>query len=294
MPLSDPRNLFGIHSILFYRRDNRKPYGKILKVLANSNINLAADFEDLTGGSERYIIASEPKNITPEFAVTSKEYPDYLYELFTGATVVQNAAEATGNVGALSNVSGTTVFDATTGIASVAATAADEGDLKFAKYVAVATGANTVNILASSDIDFARGNDAAYQNDDLEVLAADITIPSTGGTVAVPELGLTFTGGSGTVAFTTDDTAKFDVRPINNGSSIISIGASTGEFPEFGAICYAQKRGSGEMFEIEMFRCIGAGLPMPLEEKVFAQAEITIKPLKDFALDKVMEIRAIK
>jgi len=289
--VTQPRNLFGIHSILFYRRSDRTPYGPPLKVLASGGVDLPADFEDLTGGSEKFVLASEPKTITPEMKVTTKDYADYLYQLFMGATVTKNAAEASGNVSTLANYKGTSVV-AATGIASVSALAGSEANLKFGRFVVKVISATTVNILASSDIDFRRGTDVAYENDDLELLAADVTI-TTGADSNIASLGIKLTGGAGTIAMVVGDTAQFEVRPINAGSSIIDIGDVGTEFPEFGAIIYAQKRGSGEMFEIECYRCIGAGLPMNFEEKVFAQAELTIKVLKDFALDRVMRIRAI-
>jgi hypothetical protein len=289
--VTQPRNLFGIHSILFYRRSDRTPYGPPLKVLASGGVDLPADFEDLTGGSEKFVLASEPKTITPEMKVTTKDYADYLYQLFMGATVTKNAAEASGNVSALANYKGTSVQGAV-GIASIAALTGSEANLKFGRYVIKAISPTTVNILVSSDIDFRRGTDVSYENDDLEVLAADVTITAAT-PVNVASLGLELTGGAGPIAMVVGDTAQFEVRPINAGSSVIDIGDVGTEFPEFGAIIYAQKRGSGEMFEIECYRCIGAGLPMNFEEKVFAQAELTIKVLKDFALDRVMRIRAI-
>ena len=288
------RNLFGIHSILFYRRADRSAYGPPLKVLASGGVDLPADFEDLTGGSEKFIIASEPKTITPEMKITTKDYRNFLYEIFMGATVIENAAEALGNVDTITNVKGTSTVDATTGIASIAVKGGSEADLKFARYVVVVISATTVNVLASTDIDFRKGTNVAYQNDELEVLAADLTIPDAGGTVDIPGFGLTLTGGSGTVAMTIGDTAEFEVRSINEGSTTIEIGDAGTTFPEFGAIVYAQKRGSGEMFEIECFRCIGAGLPHNFEEKVFAAAELTVKVLKDFDKDLVLSIRAIR
>lgn len=289
--VTQPRNLFGIHSILFYRRSDRTPYGPPLKVLASGGVDLPADFEDLTGGSEKFVLASEPKTITPEMKVTTKDYADYLYQLFMGATVTKNAAEASGNVSTLTNYKGTSVV-AATGIASVTALAGSEANLKFGRYVVKAISATTVNVLVSSDIDLRRGTDVQYQNDDLELLAADVTI-TTGADSNIASLGIKLTGGAGAIAMVAGDTAEFEVRPINAGSSVIDIGDVGTEFPEFGAIIYAQKRGSGEMFEIECYRCIGAGLPMNFEEKVFAQAELTIKVLKDFTLDRVMRIRAI-
>jgi len=289
--VTQPRNLFGIHSILFYRRSDGTPYGPPLKVLASGGVDLPADFEDLTGGSEKFVLASEPKTITPEMKVTTKDYADYLYQLFMGATVTKNAAEASGNVSTLTNYKGTSVV-AATGIASVSALAGSEANLKFGRYVVKAISATTVNVLVSSDIDLRRGTDVSYQNDDLELLATDVTI-TTGADSNIASLGIKLTGGAGAIAMVAGDTAEFEVRPINAGSSVIDIGDVGTEFPEFGAIIYAQKRGSGEMFEIECYRCIGAGLPMNFEEKVFAQAELTIKVLKDFTLDRVMRIRAI-
>ena len=293
MTTTAPRNLFGIHSILLYNRTTGIPYGPPLKVLASGGVDLPADFEDLTGGSERFVLASEPKVITPEMKITTKDYADYLYEIFMGATVTRNAAEATGNVSGLANFNGTSVVDATTGIDSIAVKASEEGDLKFGVYTIVVKSANTINVSVSTDIDFRKGTSVSYQNDDLEIFETDITVPDSSGTVDLPGLGLTITAGTGTMTMTVGDTAQFSVRPVNKGSSVIDIGDAGTNFPEFGAIVYAQKRGSGEMFEIECYRCIGAGLPHNFEEKVFAQAELTVKVLKDFAIDRVMRIRAI-
>lgn len=293
MPVTAPRHLFGIHSILFVSRVDKLPKGPLIKVLSSGGVELTSDFEDLSGGSEKFVLASEPKLITTELKFTTKDYADFLFELFLGASVTSNSAEASGNVGSITNVKGTSAFNATTGIASVAATGADEADLKFGKYIVKVKSATEINIVITSDIDFDRGTDVAYQDDSLEVLTADLVIPNTGGTVTANDLGLEFTGGSGTVLMVVGDTAEFDVRPINTKSSVISIGAANTTFEEFGAFVYAQKRSNGEYFEIELFKCVGAGLPMNLAEKVFAEAELTIKVLKDFALDRVMEIRSL-
>lgn len=293
MGVSAPRNLFGIHSILFYRRSDGSAYGPPLKVLASGGIDLPADFEDLTGGSEKFVLASEPKVITPEMKITTKDYADYLYEIFMGATVTKNPAEASGNVSTPANKFGTSVVSSV-GLASVSVIpTTGAANLKFAKYWIVAKSPTTVNILASSDIDFRHGTVASYQNDDAEVLAADVTI-TAGGNTDVASLGLRLVGGVGPIAMVAGDTAELEVRPPNTASSIIDIGDVGTTFPEFGAMIYAQKRGSGQMFEINAYRCIGAGMPHNFEEKVFAQAELTVKVLKDFALDRVMRIRAIE
>lgn len=293
MGVTNPRNIFGIHSIMFYNRADRKPYGPPLKVLKSGGIDMPADFEDLTGGSERFIIASEVKSVTPEFKLTTSEFPDYLFQLFLGASYVQNAAEANGNVSTALNVKGVSAISATTGIASVSALTGSSANMKFAKYVIDVVSATTVNVLASTDIDFRRGTDVTYQDDTLKLLAANVTIV-TGADANIPELGIKLTGGSGTIAMVAGDTASFDVRPPNAGSSIIDIGNIGTDFVEFGAVVMAQRRADGSLFEIDCIRCVGGGLPLNLEEKAWSQAELSVKVLKDFTADSVMKIRAIK
>jgi hypothetical protein len=295
MGVTPARSLFGLHSVLFYDRATKEPYGPAVKIAASAGIELSADFEDLTGGSEKFVLASEPKLITSEFKMVIKEFRNYLFEIFAGATVTKTTGETTGNVGALTNIKGTSVFEVTDGIASITAKAGNEENLKFDKFVVIVKSATTINFISLSDIDHTRGTDIDYQDDSLEVLAADITVPPEGATIDVPELGITVTGGSAVaVVMVVGDTAEFEVRPINTESSVISIGSSTTEFKEFGALFVAQKRSNGEMFEIEIFRCIGAGLPLNFEEKVWVESELTMKALKDSVLDKMLEIRTIK
>ena len=292
MPLSKPRHLFGVNNILFFQLADRKPFGPIITVLASSGVEMESDFEVLTGGAEKFELAAEPTVISTEVTFTTKDYRDYLFEIFTGATVTSTTAETTGNVGTSTNVKGTTVIEATDGIASIAALSGSEANLKFGKLVIEATGSDSINVLYSSNIDFKRGAAISYQNDELEVLAADVTVPPLGATVDIVSLGLQITGGSAaTVVFAVGDTAQLAVRPINDRSSVIQIGDSNTEFVEFGAILYSQKRTTGEMFEVEIFKAVGAGFPIGMEEKTFAEAELTIKALKDFDTDLLMEIR---
>lgn len=293
MALSNPRAFYGIHSVAPYRRTDNTPYG-ILRVLGDSSLSLTGELVSLNGGSNKYPWVVEDGLITAELALTFREYPDWVFELFLGASVTANAAQATGSVSAIENVSGTSIVDAATGIDSVAATGADEADLKFATYVVKATGANTVDIFASTNVDFGQGTNASFEGDDLSILASDITIPDTGGTVAVADFGLTFTGGSGTIAFTTGDSAKFQVKPINTGSSDITVGASASVFPSFGAFVVAAKRGSFEMVEFDLFNVKAVGLPIGLTENAFSEASVTAQAFYDSERDGVFAVRTVK
>jgi len=286
MALSDPRAVFGIHSVTPYNRVTREPYG-ILRVLQNSSFSLSGETIPLNGGSFRFPWAVEDGNITAELSLSFNEYPDFLDTIFLGKAPTENAAEATGAVSAITNVSGTSVVSSTVGIASVAATAADEADLKFGTYLVKAVDATTVDIYVSTNLDFARGTDAIYENDLLKVTASPITIADTGATVADAIFGLEFTSGSGTIAMTAGDTASFTVRPINSGSSTVLIGATTDVFPEFGAYVYAQQRGTGQMFELDIFRLKAIGLPHNFDAKAFSTAEITAQAFYDSARNGV-------
>ena len=121
MALSDNRIVYGIHSICPYRRSDGLPYG-ILKVIGGGTLSLSAEYEDLFGGSNKFAWASEAKTLTSEFTATVKSMPDFLFELFLGATVATTAASALGTVGTITNKLGTSMV-AATGIASVGAKA---------------------------------------------------------------------------------------------------------------------------------------------------------------------------
>lgn len=288
--LSQPRILFGVHSISPYARDSKLPYG-ILKVIGSASLALTSDLEQLFAGSNKFSWAAESKSINTELTSKVKAYPGFLFSLFLGASVTDVGADTAGATTAITDQLGGTVVDSVTGIASVSVLAASKANLKFGKYVVKATGAAAVKIYALSDIDFARGTDAAYAGDDLEVSGPHTIV--SGADTNVAGLGIKFTGGSGTIAFTVGDTATFEVKPPSTGSTDIVVGSSTTTLPNFGALILAQKRATGEMFEIDAHNCVGAGLPIPLEELVFSQPELKMTCLYDQSLDRVFSIRHI-
>ena len=119
------------------------------------------------------------------------------------------------------------------------------------------------------------------------------TIPGTGGTVSLADYGLEFTGGSGTIAMTDGDTAVFEVRPVNTSNITVTIGGVSDVFPEFGCLIYGQKKGSGQMFEIDLFKCKAIGMPLNFTPQEFSEAEVTIKAFYDSARSGIMSLRSI-
>jgi hypothetical protein len=291
MPLSENRIVYGIHSLCPYSRVDGLPYG-ILKVLGGGALNLTAESEDLFAGSNKFSWASEAKTISSEFSLTVKSMPDFLFELFLGAEVTKTAAAASGTVSTLTNKSGTLV-SATVGVASVGLRSGSTADVKSGIYLVRATTATTVDVYALTDIDFARGVDLSFIDDTLKITTAPLSI-TTAAVVAVPNLGVELTGGSGTIAMTVGATAVFSLAAPHGGMSEITLGKQSTVFPEHGAVCLSQKRSNGDLFEIEIYKQVGQGFPIALEETVFAIPELTCKVLYDAAKDKLATIRAIR
>ena len=292
MSLSDPRIIYGVHSVAPYSRTTGLPYG-IAKVLASSNFSITGELAQLFGGSSKFAWAIEEVNVTAELQLQVKQVEDWMIELFLGkAPTLVDTPDATGDVTTLtSKVAG--VFSATVGVASVGLKSGSSADLKFGKYIVKYVSATTVDVYALTDIDFNRGTDKSFENDALKITASPLTIVASTA-VEIPGFGLELTGGSGVIALVAGGTATFDVLPPFTKSMSVTIGGTSDTFPEFGCLMVAQQRANGEMFEIDAFRCKGAGLPMGLTEKEFGQPEITAQAFYDSAKNGVAKIRWVQ
>lgn len=294
MAMSDPRVLFGVHSLTAYSRTDGMPYGPELRVLEGSSISLAGDMIELYGGSSKFSWAAEDGQIKAEMDLKADEFPDFLFELFLGKKPTSvSVADTTGTISTPANKLGTSVINTTTGIASLAVKTGSKGDLKFGKFVFKAVTTSAVDVYLLSDVDIARGTAGTIQDDNMKITATPLTVTGTAGTVDIPAFGITITGGSGTVAFTVGDTATFEVLPPSNNSMSVKVGSQSASFPEFGALALAQKRGNQEMFEVDCYRCKSAGMPLSFARNAFAKNDIKIKLLYDSAQDGVFSARHI-
>lgn len=283
------RSLFGIHSVTPYSRTDGTPYG-ILKVLAGSSVSITGENIKLMGGSNKYPWAVEDGAVTVEMSLKVRELPDFLFELFLGIAPTLNAAETSGNCSTLTNKYGTSV-KATTGIASATILSGSKTNAKFGKYTVVAVSSTTVDVYLSTDVDFLRGTDGSYTTDDCKILAAQAITQSTATDFAA--YGFSLTGDSGTIGMTIGDSATFEIRPVNTASSTATVGASGSVNPEFGCLVYSQKRGTGEMFELDLLRCKGVGLPLGFEEFKWAEHEIKVDGFYDSTANAVLYMRSV-
>lgn len=292
MSLSDPRLIFGVHSISPYSRVDGTPYG-IAKVVGSFDAAFSGDLVEQVGGSSPYPFGVEQGLIKSDLKVQFKEYADWMFQLFLGKAPTDAGADTAGTISTLTNKSGSSVKSATVGIASVGVIpTTGAADLKFTKYVIKAVGANTVDVYALSDADFGRGTQGTFTTDGLKVAAA-LLVPDTSGHVDVAGYGIRLSGGSGTIAFVTGDTATFEVLPPSTKSMSVVVGSTSSVFPEFGCIAMAQKRGSGELVELDLYRCKGIGLPISFKEKAWSDAQVTAKALYDSVQDGVYKMRVI-
>jgi len=294
MSLSQPRDIYGIHSVTMYNRSNYQPYG-ILRVLGNSTLNITGETISLQGGSSPYDWNVQSGAITAEMTLNFREYPNFLFQVLFGADPTEaGAASATGEVTTLTNVNGTSCQDATTGIASVGIESGENANLKFTKYIVKAVSATTVDVYAMTNVDFSRGTDKEYEDDTLKLTSTPLTIPGTGGTVSLTDYGVEFTGGSGTVDMTIGDTAEFVMKPPYAEDTEILVGSPDACIPQFGAYLAAQKQGDGTMWTIDAFKVTALGFPLGMQEKAFSESEITAKLSYDAAEGGIFRLRRVR
>lgn len=291
MGLKNPRVIFGIHEFTPYNRITGAFYGTV-RVLSSSSLNLTGELIELKAGSNRYPWDVQDGTIDAEISLTVKEYPDFLFELFLGKAPTTTTAETSGNVSTVVNKFGSSLV-AATGIASVTTKVAEKEKQKFGKYIIKVVSATTVDVYASSDVDFRRGENKSFENDALKITAAPLVI-TTAGVIEIDGFGLEITGGAGVIAMTVGHTAEFYVSPVNSERMEVEIGATSDVFPEFGAIMIAEQKGSGEMVDVEAYRVKAIGLPLGFSEKEYSESEVTAKCFYDADKNAVMKIRYVK
>jgi hypothetical protein len=290
MARNAPRSIFGVHGATAYNRTTGVPYGEF-QIVKSSSVSLQAELIEQMGGSAKYSWAAEEGAITAELSLNVGELPDFAFELFLGKAPTAGSAETSGNISTAANLNGSTVINGTNGIGSVFLLTGSAANLKFGKYTIKALSSNTFNVYYRSGIDLGRGTNGSHLTDDLCVASA-LSVASAAATL--PAFGLEFAK-AGTPAFTTGDTAEFEVRPVNTGYSTARIGGVVDQsFPEFGCLVYAQRRGNQEQLELDLFRCKGAGMPMPFEMGQFAGYELKAKILYDSTKDGIFDMRHVK
>lgn len=290
MPNAEKKSIFGIHQVTFYDRSTKEFLGTV-EVVEGSQLSLEGELVELRGGSNKFTWAVEEANLNSDVQLQFSEYPAWLLQILWGASVTTNAAEALGSVSALANESGVSILDAVTGIDSVKVLAGSEANMKFGKYVVKGTAvAGEVDLYLSTSIDANNGVDITLDDDML--VESGITITAATDT-DLTDLGIALAGGSGAIGMNDGDSASFSVRPPNSGSETVRVGQKGATFPEFGMIAIAQKSGSNEVTQFDMFKCKAAGLPVGMTRATFSQGEVTVKMQYDPTENAVFEMTRV-
>lgn len=270
--------IFGVHSVTPYDLATGKPLSaKPFKVIGTFNASSTQEIVENFGGSSFDAADVELGARAFEGSMLLRELPNALIEIATGSKPTENAAEAAGAISkALTNVLNASLQDAVTGIASIDLTSAAAIDIPFASYTVEVISPTTVDVFVHSDVDFAQGADKEFVAGTHKINASPLTI-TMGGTTVIPDFGIEFTGGSGTIAMTIGDTAIFKTRPANTSSRSVVIGAPLAAPKKIGLFALAQRKSDGVMHEIDIFKTVAAGLPLVLTEKAYYEGEVTFK-----------------
>ena len=280
MAQSQPRTIFGIHSFTPYNKATGEFYGEV-KVLAGSEFTLTGEVIELNGGSSKFAWKVADGRITSELNLNGREYPDSFFELLLGKPLTKSVLSGAA-VSGLANVKGTSVFDATTGVDSV--TVSTAANVKAGKWLIKATGAKTATLHVASGID-----GVVVLDDTMKVADIDLT----SGDAVLADLGLTFVAGSA-VAFATGDTASFStVSNEQTAKHEAVFGGTADVYPSFGAIVYAQKQGSNELVELDIFSLKAIGLPIAMNENAFSEFSVTMKASYDASKGGVFKMVAL-
>ncbi len=284
MALSERIQVFGFRQIVAYDPVTKIPYGQA-DIVGDCSFGRTLELISQTGGSYADPTAVDIGAATAEANLVIREKPDWLFEIFNGNAATINSAETGGSVTAIENFSGSSVVDATTGIASVGIKAGDEDKVTENHYVVEAVTATTVNVYLLNSVDFYL-NQVEYANDGLPINSTPFTVLGTGGTLEIVDdnsktLAIEFTGGSGAVAMTPGDTAVFTSRRVNNGSRSSLIGGLGENFKEFGLLLHSAKSTKGVTETLNIFRCVASGMPLTMTEKAYQEVQLPFMPVAD-------------
>ena len=277
---------YSLYDIAFKNRDTGLPIGEPIIAATGSTFTYSQAIAELKGGRGNMTQFTAAGEITTELTLAFGDVPsNAILKTILGATVTERSAEATGAIVGLANKKGTSVIQATTGIASVSAISGSEADMKESSYVVEVASATTVNVYALTDHDFNRGTAKTYLNSTTRTIAEGLSI-TTGVDTALTGFGIKLTGGSGTIAMTVGDTAVFKVRPINDSSDTIILGAFGSTPVPFAMECrglLVTDSGKESYSIIDFYKVSGGNYNGSMTVNEFSATEWTLIPAYDNA-----------
>lgn len=281
----NPMTMFGAHDVRFYSRTTGESLAH-LRVLGDVNSEFTAEVEKLMGGSSYFPWDTAIKSFGSSLKITAREYDGDIMSLLLGGTLTEYASDSDGDIIDEANVKGTSVYGVATGILTVIPIpTTGPANLKEGWYLIKAASASTVNVYAYSNVDFTRGTDDTFEDEDGKITASPITITTSSNT-DITDHGIRLTGGGGTIGMTTGDTARFYVQKIHGGAFEVKIGQSAMSFSDVGCVISMMEKDNITAF-LHLYKVKVAGMAIGFPEKGFSTYDITVEPSYDSTLDAV-------
>ena len=232
-------------------------------------------------GSNLFLWDSAVSSFKPSVAIAARQISSSIIDMLVDGTTTTVTADSTGDVTDEANQYGTSIINATTGIATITLKSGDEGDAKEGWYmIKCPTNGATVNVYAMSSANFSRGTAASFSDDAGLITASPITITTGGATTDLADYGIRFTGGSGAIAMVAGDSAIFFVQKPHGGAYSTIIGAQPMEFSEYGCNIVSEANG-GVMYDLLLYRVKAAGMGFPFKEKNYSDYNVNMSVMYD-------------
>lgn len=287
MPLSNPVTAFGIHQATIIDRDTKVMHP--LLVLGDFSPEITEENIKLFGGSNAYPWDTAQGNAESNISFTVKQYDLPVWRYFAGDgpnSYVEDAnGDTAGAASALSNLIGTSVFNASTGIAT--ATVKSGENPKYGEYLVKAVTSTTVDVYLDNNLD-----GVSYVDDNLKITSSPLTITASSA-VEIPGANLELNGGSGTISLTTGDIAKFNAKPINTYNFDYYLGATGASKKEFGLRVFLEKLDGNKYRTLYLPRVKANGISPSLPEKDWSTFETELVILFDSALGHAGHVQII-
>ncbi|MBP5430130.1 MAG: hypothetical protein J6Y25_04550 [Elusimicrobiaceae bacterium] len=262
--------LFGGEAVVIYDRVTRRVKA-LMTVLGAGGIEESAESVDLTGGNYDGPVKSEKGQTTYDFSVTAKELSDGMFETVKGAKVTANAADASGYVGTVTNITGTLATSLTPTVIT-----AKKDNLPFGKVALEITSTGKAKAFVLGSL---KQGQSGWKSADGAV-TDEVTI-TAGGTLQLEDLGIQIAVASG-ATLTVGDRVEFDVRPANTAGSVNVVVSSRSESKEFGVMVIYPRQSDGSMHILDLPRVrFNSALSLSIMEREFGEHELTGKPMVD-------------
>ncbi|MEM0951930.1 MAG: hypothetical protein AAGI66_07290 [Cyanobacteria bacterium P01_H01_bin.74] len=285
MSTNTPITAFGFHEAVIKDRLTHKIHP--IRITESYTPNFSEENIPLNGGSSSFAWDNASGYSESSLSLTIAQYDLAILRYFggDGGNYTENlSGDSVGYASALVNRIGSSVFDSTTGIASVAV--ASGGNPKFGNYYIKAVSSNTVHVYLDNSLDGLSeyDNNGRITNTPLTLVA--------GVSIVIPGTGIELIGGSGSINLTVNDIASFYARPKNTYNFEYLLGKDAK--PEFDLSIYTEKLGVNKYRGWHFPRVKANGFNPSGTAKEWSQIETELIVLFDPVFNYAVKFTAIE